>query len=247
MLDVYNNPNEIIQWIRSWFDENGKDSPAVIGISGGKDSTVVAALCKEALGKDRVYGVMLPCGNQPDIDDAEEVIKYLGIKKFKVNISDIYGNYLRLITGLPIMYTDQADINIKPRIRMTTLYAISQSIGGRVSNNTNLSEFFVGYGTKFGDLAGDFAPLANLTKSEVVEIGHQLCLPSFLVNKAPSDGLTGKTDEESLGVSYEDIDTYIRKGTKGLAASVVEKIESLHRRAMVTGKVLPVAQYKPNL
>ena len=204
--------DECIKWIRNWFDVNGPGCNAVIGISGGKDSTVTAALCVEALGKDRVIGVLMPNGVQADIDDSRAVVEHLGIKNFTIDISGAVSSTLKELENKGIEVTDQARINLPPRIRMTTLYAVSQCHNGRVANTCNLSEDWVGYSTRYGDAAGDFSPLAHLTVAEVKAIGKLLKVPAFLVDKAPSDGLCGKTDEDNLGFTYAVLDRYIREG-----------------------------------
>ena len=204
--------DECVKWIRDWFDVNGPGCNAVIGISGGKDSTVTAALCVEALGKDRVIGVLMPNGVQADIDDSRAVVDHLGIKNFTIDISGAVSSTLKELEDKGIEVTDQARINLPPRIRMTTLYAVSQCHNGRVANTCNLSEDWVGYSTRYGDAAGDFSPLAHLTVAEVKAIGKLLNVPAFLVDKAPSDGLCGKTDEDNLGFTYAVLDKYIREG-----------------------------------
>lgn len=203
--------NACVSWIRGFFEENGKDCNAVVGISGGKDSSVVAALCAEALGRHRVIGVLMPCGEQHDIDCAYALVEHLGIRHYVVNIKDaVDGVRANLPKGLTL--TAQTCNNLPPRIRMTTLYAISQSCNGRVANTCNLSEDYVGYSTRYGDSAGDFSPLAKLTVDEVKQIGHVLGLPEDLVEKTPIDGLCGKTDEDNLGFTYAELDRYIRTG-----------------------------------
>jgi NAD+ synthase len=188
----------------------------VIGISGGKDSSVVAALCAEALGTDRVVGVTMPNGVQPDIDDSMKLINHLGIRHFNVNIGSAYDALMATIKEeLGSQETEvsrQTIINMPPRLRMTTLYAVSQSLNGRVANTCNLSEDWVGYSTRYGDAAGDFAPLGGLTVQEVKAIGKELGLPIDLVEKTPSDGLSGKSDEDNLGFTYAVLDRYIRTG-----------------------------------
>lgn len=200
-----------VEWIRDFFEKNGKGCNAVVGISGGKDSSVVAALCVEALGRDRVIGVLMPCGEQHDIDCAYALVNHLGIKHYVVNIKDAVEG---LKASLPneLALTDQSLNNLPPRIRMTTLYAVSQSCNGRVANTCNLSEDWVGYSTRYGDSVGDFSPMSNLTVTEVKEIGHLLGVPAELVEKTPIDGLCGKTDEENLGFTYATLDEYIRTG-----------------------------------
>lgn len=211
MFDAKKVKNDCVEWIKQFFDQNGKGCNAVIGISGGKDSSVAAALCVEALGKDRVIGVLMPCGEQQDIDASYSLVNHLGIKYYVVNIKNTVD---ALNASLPdeIDTSVQTSTNIPPRVRMTTLYAISQSVNGRVVNTCNLSEDWVGYSTRYGDAAGDFSPLSNLTVAEVKEIGHILGLPFELVEKVPIDGLCGKTDEENLGFTYAELDRYIRTG-----------------------------------
>lgn len=242
--------DQCVRWIRDWFIANGNGCNAVIGISGGKDSTVVAALCKEALGADRVIGVMMPNGVQPDIEDSRAVIEHLGIKYVEVDInsaivklySAIYHNNTMFCAGddnMLVNISEQTKINLPPRVRMATLYAISQSCNGRVANTCNLSEDWVGYSTRWGDSVGDFAPLANLTSEEVVAIGDVLGLPHHLVHKVPSDGLCGKTDEDNLGFSYADLNRYIRKDE--CDDTVREKIDAMHDKNMF--KVLPIPKF----
>lgn len=225
MFDAKKIKNDCVAWIRAFFEENGKDCNAVIGISGGKDSSVAAALCVEALGKDRVIGVLMPCGEQHDIDCAYALVNHLGIKHYVVNVKDaVEGIKTNLPKELPV--TAQTLTNIAPRIRMTTLYAVSQSCNGRVVNTCNLSEDWVGYSTRYGDAAGDFSPLSKLTVQEVKEIGHLLGLPYELVEKVPIDGLCGKTDEDNLGFTYAELDRYIRTG----------EIEDADKKALIDRK-----------
>ena len=211
MFNVEKITNECVNWIRGFFEQNGPDCTAVVGISGGKDSSVAAALCVRALGKERVIGVLMPCGNQHDIDCAYELVNHLDIKHYEINVQAVVeGIKSAMPENLPL--TAQTVTNIPPRIRMTTLYAVSQSVNGRVVNTCNLSEDWVGYSTRYGDAAGDFSPLCNLTVTEVKAIGHYLGLPAGLVEKTPIDGLCGKTDEENLGFTYAELDRYIRDG-----------------------------------
>ncbi len=213
--------DQCVRWIQDFFENNGKGCNAVVGISGGKDSSVAAALCVEALGKDRVIGVLMPQGEQHDIDMAQLLVNHLGIRHYVVNIKETVDS---LLAAMPesVEKTPQTLQNIPPRVRMTTLYAISQSCNGRVCNTCNLSEDWVGYSTRYGDSVGDFSPMSFLTVTEVKEIGRLLGLPSVLVDKVPIDGLCGKTDEENLGFTYAELDRYIRTGeidnpeTKGI-------------------------------
>lgn len=227
MFDAKKTKNEAVGWIRDWFTKNGDGCNAVIGISGGKDSSVVAALCCEALGRDRVIGVLMPNGVQPDIDASKKLVDFLGIRNYTVNIGDSVSG---LIGAMPsdIVLTAQTKTNLPPRIRMATLYAVSQSMNGRVANTCNLSENWVGYSTRYGDDAGDFGVLDNLTVGEVIAVGDALGLPHELTHKVPSDGLCGKTDEDNLGFTYAVLDRYIRTGVCEDEATR-DRIDRLHR------------------
>lgn len=211
MFDVKKVTEECVQWIRDFFDNNGQGCNAVIGVSGGKDSSVVAALCVEALGKDRVIGVLMPNGEQQDIDMARLLVKHLGIKSYEVNVKEAIDGVKNAISG-ELELSNQSVVNLPPRIRMATLYAVSQSCNGRVANTCNLSEDWVGYSTRYGDSVGDFSPCSMLTVAEVKAVGRELGLPEVLVEKVPIDGLCGKTDEDNLGFTYAELDRYIREG-----------------------------------
>lgn len=221
--------DKCVEWIRDFFDKNGNGCNAVVGISGGKDSSVVAALCVEALGKDRVIGVLMPKGEQSDINMARKLVEFLDIRNFEVNIEDAVCGVLNNLPGNGFDISKQTTTNLPARIRMATLYAISQSMNGRVANTCNLSEDWVGYSTRYGDAAGDFSPLSQLTVTEVKEIGRVLGLPKELVDKTPTDGLCGKTDEENLGFSYEVLDKYIREGIEP-NTKIKNKIDEMHRK-----------------
>ena len=241
-FDAYKVKDELIQWIRDWFEENGPGCNAVIGISGGKDSSVVAALCVEALGKDRVVGVLMPNGEQPDIDMSHLLVETLGIRYYVLNIHDTYEACLREIEKTGVEISNQTRINLAPRIRMSIEYALSQSLNGRVANTCNWSEDYVGYATRYGDGAGDFAPLGKLVVREVKAIGHALGLPRVLVEKVPSDGLCGKTDEDNLGFTYAALDRYIREGViEDLA--VKARIDRLHKLNLFKLKPIPYFPY----
>ncbi len=236
-MDYIKIKNDCVQWIRDFFEKNGRDCNAVVGISGGKDSSVAAALCVEALGKDRVIGVLMPCGKQHDIDMAYLLVEHLGIKHYEVNIEAAI-NGLKDSFPKDLALSTQASTNLPPRIRMSTLYAVSQSVNGRVVNTCNLSEDWVGYSTRYGDAAGDFSPMCNLTVHEVKEIGRILGLPDVLVDKVPIDGLCGKTDEENLGFTYAELDKYIRTGQiEDLEKK--KRIDDLHERNLFKLQMMP--------
>lgn len=238
-FDAEKVKREAILWIRDFFDENGKDCVAVVGISGGKDSSVVAALCAEALGKERVIGVLMPCGEQSDIDFAKLLVTHLGIKHYIINIKDAVDG---VRNSIPFELSRQSEINLPARVRMATLYAVSQSHNGRVANTCNLSEDYVGYSTRYGDAAGDFSPCSHLTVDEVKKVGRALGLPEALIEKAPSDGLTGKTDEDNLGFTYAELDRYIRTGEID-DAEKKRQIDKRHANNLF--KLLPMPSFDP--
>lgn len=214
MFDALKVKNELVQWIRDWFAVNGPGCKGVVAISGGKDSSIVAALLTEALGKENVIGVLLPRNVQPDIDMSYGICEFLGIKYYEVNIgpaADAVEEGLRKALGEDGV-TKQSVVNLPPRIRMAVTYAVSQCVNGRVANTCNLSEDYVGYATRYGDGAGDFGPISRLTVQEVKAIGRVLGLPDKYVDKVPSDGLQEKTDEDNLGFTYAVLDRYIREG-----------------------------------
>ena len=244
MFDVAKTTENVVAWIREWFEENGKGCNAVIGISGGKDSSIVAALCVEALGKERVIGVLMPNGEQSDIDCAKLLVETLGIEYYICNIKKSVDGVLESMENAGLEISRQTRVNLPPRIRMATLYAISQSKNGRVANTCNLSEDWVGYSTRYGDAAGDFSPLGQLTVQEVKAIGKRLNLPVSLVEKVPSDGLSGKTDEDNLGFTYAALDRYLREGVCEDEA-VKRRIDELHRRNLFKLKPIPAFPYSP--
>ena len=239
MFDAGKVKDACVSWIRRFFSENGPDCNAVVGISGGKDSSTVAALCAKALGVDRVIGVLMPCGVQSDIDAAKKLVAHLGIRHYVVNIRDAVEG---LKKNLPFELSRQSAINLPARVRMATLYAVSQSHNGRVANTCNLSEDWVGYATRYGDGAGDFSPLSRLTVTEVKAIGRTLGLPEDLVEKVPIDGLSGKTDEENLGFTYAELDRYVRTG-KIENQATKEKIDRLHAANLF--KLQPMPAFEP--
>ena len=248
MFDAVKVKNDCVQWIRDWFEENGPGCNAVIGISGGKDSSVVAALCVEALGKHKVIGVLMPNGKQKDLEDAMNVCSILHIDYTVINIEHIVKefsisveNYLE--ADWNTSFSEQTKINLPPRIRMATLYAVSQSINGRVACTDNLSESYVGYSTRWGDNVGDFSPLANLTTDEVVAIGDACGLPYELTHKTPSDGLCGKTDEDNFGFTYEVLNKYILTG-ECEDEDIKAKIDEKHQKNLF--KLQPIPTFVPS-
>ncbi len=245
MFDAVKVKDACVQWIRDWFEQNGPGCNAVLGISGGKDSSICAALCVEALGKDRVIGVTMPNGVQPDIDDSIKLINHLGIKRYNINIGGAFQALMGEVEQkLGAAASEQTRINMPPRLRMTALYAVSQSNNGRVVNTCNLSEDWVGYSTRYGDAAGDFSPLGGLTVAEVLAVGTVLGLPEDLVHKTPSDGLCGKSDEDNLGFTYAVLDRYIRTGICE-DASVKALIDRKHEANLF--KLRPIPHFDPEI
>lgn len=243
-VDIRKTKDNLIEWIKEWFNKNGNDQTvAVLGISGGKDSTICAALLKEALGPERVVGVLMPNNVQSDIADSKALVEFLGIKSMIVNIGQTYESITKEIndsfskTDLKYEQTPQYKTNTPARLRMVTLYGVGAMLGNsRVCNTGNLSEAMIGYTTLYGDFAGDFALISKLTKSEVVKIGDALGLPRYLVHKAPGDGMSGKTDEDNIGFTYDELDDLIRNGTKGPNYEIIDKrIKSMEfKRKMLT-------------
>lgn len=242
MFDAAQVKNDIVEWIREFFEKNGKGCNAVIGISGGKDSSITAALCALALGRERVIGVLMPNGVQADIDCAKMLVEHLKIKHYTVNVKAAIDG---LVSALPneLKLSEQSKTNLPPRIRMSALYAVSQSLNGRVANTCNLSEDYVGYSTRYGDAAGDFSPLANITVTELRQLGRELGLPTELVDKVPIDGLCGKTDEDNLGFTYAVLDRYIRTGEIEDARTKA-RIDRLHEMNKFKMELMPFFRYK---
>ena len=241
MFNVEKTTDAVVQWIRDWFEVNGKGCNAIVGISGGKDSSIVAALCAKALGTDRVIGVLMPNGEQSDIDCSKRLVEHLGIPYHVCNIKKAVDGVLECMETAGIEVSRQTRVNLPPRIRMSTLYALSQSKNGRVANTCNLSEDWVGYSTRYGDAAGDFSPLGKLTVQEVKAIGRYLQLPLDLVEKVPSDGLTDRSDEDNLGFTYAVLDKYIRTGVCE-DSDTKAKIDRLN--VMNTFKLKPIPCYE---
>ena len=233
---------DIVKWIQEWFNANGPGCNAVLGISGGKDSSVVAALCAEALGRDRVVGVLMPNGQQHDIDVARDLCSHLGIRAIEINIRDAFDGLMAQLQGGLSEISAQTTANLPPRLRMATVYAVAQSLNGRVANTCNLSEDYVGYSTRYGDSVGDFSPLSNLTVQEVKAVGHEMGLPERFVEKVPIDGLCGKTDEDNLGFTYAVLDRYIRTGVCEDEA-VRARIDHLHKINLFKLQLMPSFPY----
>jgi len=231
-----------VNWVKEYFANLGQ-TKAVVGISGGKDSTVVAAICVAALGKENVFGVMMPNGVQKDISDSQKVIDHLGIKGFTVNIGNAFNDLCNEIClGQELTYDTKT--NLPARLRMSTLYAVGQTLGAMVANTCNLSEDVVGYATLYGDSAGSFAPLSHLTTEEVMEIGDDLGMPTELVHKTPIDGLQPLTDEDKLGFTYHEVNELIRKGVKG---QNYEKIMKMYRANKFKTDIIQIPYFNPHL
>lgn len=237
--------NACVRWIREWFAQNGPGCNAVIGMSGGKDSTVAAALCAEALGPERVIGVAMPADGQ-SLNEADEICKYLGIRYYCLPIGRIEAAADELGTILsPEGFSVQTVQNIPPRIRMMMLYAAAQSNNGFVANTCNLSEDYIGYATLFGDAAGSFSPLGKLVVREVLAIGHALGLPARWVDKIPDDGLPHSCpDEAKFGFTYATLDRYIREGICE-DAEVKAKIDRMHARNLFKTEILHIPSFEP--
>jgi len=240
MFDAKDVRRRIVEWIADYFEASAPaGTKAVIGISGGKDSSVSAALCAEALGAGRVVGVLMPQGIQHDIGVSHDLCETLGIPYVVINVGKPVRDLYEEISAAGLETNDMAEFNTPPRVRMAALYAVSAIVGGRVSNNSNLSEDWVGYATKFGDTAGDFGPLSDLTVTEVKAVGRELGLAAGFTEKTPIDGLCGRTDEENLGFTYAVLDRYIREGICEDEA-VREKIDRLHRMNLHKLNPMPV-------
>ena len=232
-----------VEWIRNWFDINGPGCNAIVGISGGKDSSIAAALCVRALGRDRVIGVLMPNGTQSDIDMAQLLVSHLGIENYTVNIGGAFDSLCEQIRAAGVELSKDSIINLPPRLRMSTLYAVGQSRNGRIVNTCNLSEDWVGYSTRYGDSVGDFSPLSCFTTAEIRAIGRVLGLPDVLIEKVPTDGLSGQTDEDKLGFTYEVLDRYIRTGEIDDPA-VRERIDNLHEKNLFKLRFMDCFKYE---
>ncbi len=242
-FDAKDATEKCCAWVKNWFEENGKDCNAVLGISGGKDSSVVAAICCKALGNERVIGVLMPEGEQFDIDYSKDLCEFLNIKNYTVNIKDAVDGIYNAIGG-QFEASNQTKFNLPARIRMATVYAVAQSHNGRVANTCNYSEDWVGYSTRYGDSVGDFSPLSDFTVEEVKAIGRYLGLPEKFIEKTPIDGLCGKSDEDNLGFTYQMLDDYIRRGIEP-PKDIKEKIDRMHKNSLFKLEFMPVFRYNP--
>jgi len=231
-----------VKWIRDWFDVNGPGCNAIVGVSGGKDSSIAAALCAESLGKDRVIGVMMPNGEQADIDMARLLVNHLGIENYTINIKGAFDSVISEMNAAGLEPSKDTIINLPPRLRMSTLYAVCQSRNGRVVNTCNLSEDWVGYSTRYGDSVGDFSPMSCFTTAEIRAMGRVLGLPEALIEKVPSDGLSGMSDEDKLGFTYAVLDRYIRTGEIDDPATK-ERIDSLHKKNLFKLRFMDCFKY----
>ena len=231
-----------VEWIRDWFGVNGPGCNAIVGISGGKDSSIAAALCCEALGNDRVIGVLMPNGEQSDIDMARLLVSHLGIENYTINIKGAFDSTIAEMKAAGVEPSKDTIINLPPRLRMSTLYAVGQSRNGRVVNTCNLSEDWVGYSTRYGDSVGDFSAMSCFTTAEIRAMGRVMGLPKVLIEKVPTDGLSGQTDEDKLGFTYEVLDRYIRTGEIDDPATK-ERIDSLHKKNLFKLRFMDCFKY----
>jgi NAD+ synthase len=239
--------DNIINWLKDYFATGSEvGARAVIGMSGGKDSTIAAALLKEAIGTERVIGVIMPNGEMTDKELAIEICKHLGIHYTIVDIKDIYHSFIKAFR----CWDDPNPVvvnNTPPRIRMAMLYAVAATCHGRVVNTCNLSEEYIGYSTIFGDNAGSFSPIRDLTVTEILAIGDELGLPREWVHKIPDDGLPhSMPDEEKFGFSYETLDKWIREGVKP-SDETFEKIMKMHQNNLFKTRMVHIPSYNPNL
>lgn len=242
-FNVKREAENAVAWVRKYFGNQPHAKKAVLGISGGKDSACCAAIICKALGPDRLIGVSLPNGDQADIEDARLVAKTFGFKLYEVNINSAYSRLHDNIERSGIQLSHQATINMLPRFRMTTLYAISGVYHGRVCGTGNYSEDAVGYFTKYGDGGVDFNPIQYFVTDEVSAIGEYLGVPHEIAYKVPSDGICGVPDEMNLGIKYADINKYLRGHADEVDPEIVKRIEE--KIAYNKHKVSPVPTYKP--
>lgn len=240
-FDAKQTAEKLVKWLKDYFDNNGQPINAVVGCSGGKDSTVVLAALTKAIGPDRIYAILMPNGEQADIDDSYKICEYLGLKPHVCNIQDAYNGVVGSVSG-EFEPTGQMKINLAPVLRMTTLKAISQCVNGRFTCNGNASEAYIGWFTIDGDDRGSVKPLINMTVTEVIQVGEALGLPDWMIHKTPTDGLCGQTDEDKFGFTYEVLDKYIRTGEID-DLEVKAKIDDMHKRNAF--KLKPMPSFEP--
>ena len=240
-FDAKQTAEKLVKWLRDYFDNNGQPINAVVGCSGGKDSTVVLAALTKAIGPDRIYAILMPNGEQADIDDSYKICEYLGLKPHVCNIQDAYNGVVGSVSG-EFEPTNQMKINLAPVLRMTTLKAISQCVNGRFTCNGNASEAYIGWFTIDGDDRGSVKPLINMTVTEVIQVGEALGLPDWMIHKTPTDGLCGQTDEDKFGFTYEVLDKYIRTGEID-DLEIKAKIDDMHKRNAF--KLKPMPSFEP--
>ena len=240
-FDAKQTAEKLVKWLKDYFDNNGQPINAVVGCSGGKDSTVVLAALTKAIGPDRIYAILMPNGEQADIDDSYKICEYLGLKPHVCNIQDAYNGVVGSVSG-EFEPTNQMKINLAPVLRMTTLKAISQCVNGRFTCNGNASEAYIGWFTIDGDDRGSVKPLINMTVTEVIQVGEALGLPDWMIHKTPTDGLCGQTDEDKFGFTYEVLDKYIRTGEID-DLEVKAKIDDMHKRNAF--KLKPMPSFEP--
>ena len=252
MFDIEKETKKVIEWTSNWFNSKGSSSLAILCISGGVDSSTVAAILKEAIGSDRIIGIKLPCDEQKDIDCSDLLINHLGLKAYEINIGASYNELTSsIISALGKDITEQYKTNTPARIRMTAAYGVAAIVGNAYPVNTcQASETFCGYDTIFGDSAGSVAPIALFTKTEVKQIAKYLGLPEKLYNKTPIDGMSlnedgsYKTDEQKLGFTYEELDDFIRNGTIG---SNNEKIVKQMKSSKWKRNIINIEHYIPEV
>ena len=240
-FDAKQTAEKLVKWLKDYFDNNGQPINAVVGCSGGKDSTVVLAALTKAIGPDRIYAILMPNGEQADIDDSYKICEYLGLKPHVCNIQDAYNGVVGSVSG-EFEPTNQMKINLAPVLRMTTLKAISQCVNGRFTCNGNASEAYIGWFTIDGDDRGSVKPLINMTVTEVIQVGEALGLPDWMIHKTPTDGLCGQTDEDKFGFTYEVLDKYIRTGEID-DLEIKAKIDDMHKRNAF--KLKPMPSFEP--
>lgn len=238
MFDAKKTANEIIEFIRKYYKENNLKG-AVIGISGGKDSGVVAGLFARAIGASNVTGIWMPCHSKnEDKQNAILLSRHFGFELKEFDLTNLYDNYVKQFSEINSSeedYLKDSNINIKPRFRMATLYYYAAYLSKKnkgvyiVPGTSNKCELYVGYFTKGGDDVSDIRVLADLTVDEVIKVGEAIGVPDVIVHKTPDDGLSGLTDEEKLGVKYSEIADIIQNNGINISDDIKDKIIKLHK------------------